>query len=217
MPRARPDAVADLASAIEAIVGAPPFARTLRQFARYADLLLLWNRTHRITGLETRDEVIRKLFIDSLLFLPLLPPRPLRLVDIGAGAGIPGVPLTIVDPGISPTLIESRRKRVSFLSALKRELGLDRVQIHHGRAEDIYSQDTEFTGVFDVAVMRAVGRDAALLSAALAYVKPGGVLLASGPPGESAAVPALAGARLARVPSPLSGESRVFLVVPREA
>ena len=59
---------------------------------------------------------MRGLFIDSLLFLPVIPPRPLRLVDIGAGPGIPGIPLRIVEPQISLTIVESRRKPVSFLA-----------------------------------------------------------------------------------------------------
>jgi 16S rRNA (guanine527-N7)-methyltransferase len=217
MPPARRDAVADLAAAIETIAGAPASAATLRRFARYADLLLLWNRAHRITGLESRDEVIRKLFVDSLLFLPLLPSRPISLVDIGAGAGIPGVPLALVDAGITATLIESRRKRVSFLSALKREIGLDRVQIYHGRAEDIGTQHPVLMGEFDVAVMRAVGRDAATISTAMTYLRPGGVLVASGPPEGKGPQPAPAGARLVKVPSPVSGDPRVFIIVPRRA
>ena len=98
------------------------------------------------------------LFEDSLLFLPLLPDRPLRVVDIGAGAGIPGMPLRIVDERIEVTLIESKRKRVSFLKTLRRELGLEKsVVVEEGRAEALVSEVVRRDGAFDVAVARAVG------------------------------------------------------------
>ena len=110
-------------------------------FPQYLDLLLLWNRAQNLTGFESAPEIVRGLFEDSLLFLPLLPDRPLRVVDIGAGAGIPGMPLRIIDEGIEVTLIESKRKRVSFLRTVRRELGLEKsVVIEEGRAEVLVSE-----------------------------------------------------------------------------
>jgi 16S rRNA (guanine527-N7)-methyltransferase len=126
---------------------------------------------------------MRGLFEDSLLFLPLLPDRPLRVVDIGAGAGIPGMPLRIIDAGIEVTLIESKRKRVSFLKTVRRELGLEKsVVIEEGRAEVLVSEVVRRDGPFDVAVARAVGNLRQVLPSALQYLKPGGVFIVSAPP-----------------------------------
>jgi 16S rRNA (guanine527-N7)-methyltransferase len=126
--------------------------------------------------------VAEKLFMDSAVFLPLFPPRPVRVADIGAGAGIPGIPLRILDPAITLTLIESRRKAVSFLSTVRRELGLTDVTVLNGRAEDIIDQEPDLERVFDLVVLRSVGRDETLLGAIRRYLKPGGSFIASGPP-----------------------------------
>lgn len=153
--------------------------------------------------------------MDSALFLPLFPPRPVRVADIGAGAGIPGLPLRILDPGIALTLIESRRKAVSFLSTVRRELDLMDVTVLHGRAEVLISQDTSLQGVFDVIVLRAVDRDAVLLEAVRNYLKPGGSFIASGPPpGEMAQPAAAPGYRteIKQVRYPDLGVNRSFVV-----
>jgi 16S rRNA (guanine527-N7)-methyltransferase len=136
-----------------------------------------------MTALGSAAAVVRELLIDSLLFLPLLPlPRPLALVDIGAGAGIPGIPLRLADPAIGVTFIEARRKRVSFLLAVKRELDLHNVTVKEGRAEALLDQEPDLVGAFDVAVTRAVGPPEALLPTALKYLKAGGLFLVTGPP-----------------------------------
>jgi len=182
--RASRDPVAGLARTLEAVTGQPITVEANSCFARYLDLLLLWNRAHRLTALDSADAIVRVLFEDSLLFFALLPPRPLRIVDIGAGAGIPGVPLRIVDPGIRLTLVESRRKRVSFLRTIKRELQLEDLEVVEGRAEAVWRQTIESEGEFDVAVARAVGPPAELIPVALRYLKPHGRFIASGPPAD---------------------------------
>jgi 16S rRNA (guanine527-N7)-methyltransferase len=153
-----------------------------RRFERYLDLFVRWNRTHRMTALESPSAIVRDLFLDSLLFLPLLPPRPLTVVDIGAGAGIPGLPMRLVEPGIALTLVESKRKRVSFLLAACRELGLSDVIVKEGRAEALVQSDAGLAGTFDAAVSRAVGPAPALFAVACKYLKPGGLFIAAGPP-----------------------------------
>ena len=174
--------MSEIETALLSITGHRLTSLAREQFSHYLELLMEWNRVHRLTGLGSRDDIIRRLFRDSLLFLPLIPDRPLSLLDIGAGSGVPGVPLRIVEPGISLSLIESRRKPVSFLLALKRELGLPDIRVIHGRAETILDQYHDLKGQYDAVVMRAVGLGAPLLKSAMSYLKKGGVLIVSGPP-----------------------------------
>jgi 16S rRNA (guanine527-N7)-methyltransferase len=181
--RARQSALDHLAKTVRVLSGRPIDTKAREQFSQYLDLLLLWNRAQNLTGFESPPEVVRGLFEDSLLFLPLLPDRPLRVVDIGAGAGIPGMPLRIIDEGIKVTLIESKRKRVSFLKTVRRELGLeDNVVIEEGRAEALVSEVVLRDGEFDVAVARSVGRLEEVVPTALQYLKPGGLFIVSAPP-----------------------------------
>ena len=178
----------------------------------YLDLLLAWNRTHRLTGLRSSGSIVRGLFQDSLLFLAQLPGHPLAMVDIGSGPGIPGVPLRIVRPEISLTLIESKRKRVSFLSTLKRELELTDVAILEGRAEALVSDHPDLIGKFDVVVSRAVGLD--LLPTATRYLKPGGLFVGAGSPAQNARI-RIQGAMPAKwetISFPALGLTRTFLL-----
>ena len=181
--RARQSALDHLAHTARALSGRRMDAKARGQFSQYLDLLLLWNGAQNLTGFESPAEIVRGLFEDSLLFLPLLPDRPLRVVDIGAGAGIPGMPLRIIDERIEVTLIESKRKRVSFLKTVRRELGLEKsVVIEEGRAEVLVTDLVRRDGEFDVAVARAAGNLRYVLPTALQYLKPGGVFIVSAPP-----------------------------------
>jgi 16S rRNA (guanine527-N7)-methyltransferase len=180
--RARDDSLDDFFKAFPALLGRPVTAMERKAFDRYADLLVLWNRTHHLTALRTRAAIGRGLFLDSLLFRALLPPGAKRIVDIGAGAGIPGIPLRISDNEISLTLVESRRKPVSFLHALIRDLQIAQVEIHHGRAEALTAEMPDLRGAFDFVVTRAVRLDGELVDLAMRYLKRGGTLLTSGPP-----------------------------------
>jgi 16S rRNA (guanine527-N7)-methyltransferase len=181
--RARRSALEHLANTARVLSGRPIDAKARGQFSQYLDLLLLWNRAQNLTGFDSPPEIVRGLFEDSLLFFPLLPDRPLRVVDIGAGAGIPGMPLRIIDERIEVTLIESKRKRVSFLKTVRRELGLEKsVGIEEGRAEALVSEVVRRDGEFDVAVARSVGNLERVVLTALQYLKPGGVFIVSAPP-----------------------------------
>ena len=182
MARDKDDSLEDLFKAFPALLGRAASAAERKAFGRYADLLTLWNRTHHLTALRTRAAMARGLFLDSLLFRALIPPGANRVVDIGAGAGIPGLPLRIVDSELSLTLVESRRKPVSFLHAAIRELDLTNVEVRHGRAEELTSELPELVGAYDFAVTRAVRLDADFVDQAMTYLKPGGKLLTSGPP-----------------------------------
>jgi 16S rRNA (guanine527-N7)-methyltransferase len=123
--------------------------------------------------------VVENLFLDSLLFLKTLPTDSRDLLDLGAGAGFPGVPLKIVEPALRLTLVEAKSRRASFLSTLVRELELVGVRVINDRAEHIVDQ-TELR--FDAVVMRCAGSLDAVLPLAGRLLKPGGVAIASGPP-----------------------------------
>jgi 16S rRNA (guanine527-N7)-methyltransferase len=186
VPRERGESLEPLFDAFPALLERRATDQERARFERYADLLLRWNRTHNLTGLRTAASIGKGLFLDSLLFRSMLPRGAgLRVVDIGAGAGIPGIPLRIVDPLIVLTLVESKRKPVSFLLSLVRELDLGDVAVSHGRAEDVVAQYPDLVGKFDVALSRAVGSLPRLLPVAMKYLRPGGVFVASGPPSGS--------------------------------
>jgi 16S rRNA (guanine527-N7)-methyltransferase len=191
-------------------VGRPASADQRHRFERYLDLFLSWNRVHRMTALHSPAAIIKGLFIDSLLFLNLVPEaRPLAIVDIGAGGGIPGLPMKLADPTLDVTLVEARRKRVSFLRAACRELDLDEGMVVEGRAEAIARQELSLAGAFDVAVSRAVSRIDKLAPTALPYLKPGGLIVVSAPPG----VHPPAGIELIKCRVPGTREERGFLTL----
>ncbi len=217
MAGAQRDPLAPLAEAIRVVTGRAASAAERELFSRYLNLLLVWNRTHRMTALGSPAEIGRVLFQDSLLLLPLLPGGGIKVVDIGAGAGIPGIPLRIVAPRIQLTLIEAKRKRVSFLSALKRELAFDDLEILEGRAEEIIRQHTDKLSVFDVALSRAIAQSRGFLTVVASYLKPGGLFIAPGPPrpGKLPAMPATLAARWEMVPFPALGVTRSFLIASR--
>jgi len=197
---------------LESLAARTAAPRDRERFQRYLDLFLRWNRTHRMTALDSAGAVVRDLFIDALLFLPLLPPRPLKVVDIGAGAGIPGLPLSLADPGIAVTLVEARRKRVSFLLAAQRELDLRNVAVKEGRAETLLQTQPELVEAFDVVVARSVGPAVELLTLALKYLKPGGLFLVTGPPSPLPRPPL----EIVRVPVPEGNRVRAFLRTTKE-
>jgi 16S rRNA (guanine527-N7)-methyltransferase len=160
---------------------------------------------------------VHGLFVDSLLFLPQLPARPLRLLDIGSGAGIPGLPLHLIDPRIDVTLVEARQKRVSFLRTVRRELGLDGVHLVDARAEDAIREDPRLEGRYDVAVARAVTPTGAFLTVCRRWLRPGGRIVISGPPASRPLPRAPAGMGWVRASHPNLQLERAFLVSTDEA
>lgn len=212
MSRRSADPLDGLVGVLQALAGRPVAAEDRRRFQRYLDLFLRWNRTHRMTGLGSAEAVVKELFVDSLLFLSLLPPRPITLADIGAGAGIPGLPLRLADPAIAVTLIEARRKRVSFLLAALRELELGNVTVKEGRAEVLVDQEPGLAEGFDVVVARAVASAGAMLPLAWRYLKAGGSFIVSGSP---APLPQ-EHFEVVRVTIPGTRQGRVFLKAVKE-
>jgi len=197
-----------------------PTGREISQVSSYLSLLLRWNRFHSLTGYRQPEVIVDRLFLDSLLFLHYLPdpdpsPAAVRVLDLGSGAGIPGIPLKIVRPEYEVTLVEARRKRASFLSAVVRELELHGVSVLTGRAESLLDDIPGLKGGFDVVVTRAAGRPKAVLHAALAFLKPGGRFVASGRPLKDPSPITVPGGCWQALVSPASGRQRQFLIVPK--
>ena len=122
-------------------------------FLSYVDLLRKWGKRMNLTSLLTDREIIIKHLIDSLTVAEFMPPGS-RVLDIGTGAGFPGIPLSIYDSSLRVTLVESVGKKVAFLKHAKRSLGLSSVDIHHARAEDLTKR---MSRCFDRVTYRAVG------------------------------------------------------------
>jgi 16S rRNA (guanine527-N7)-methyltransferase len=146
---------------------------------KYLEILSKWQKTHRLVGSTEPGWMIENVLLDSLTFLGAIPPDPTNVVDVGSGAGIPGVPIAIVRPQIEVRLIESRQRRASFLSAVVRELPLNRVAVVSARAEAL---GAGYVGGFDVAVLRCAARVGSVLPIAMRLVRLGGaVVVAAGP------------------------------------
>jgi len=148
-------------------------------FDKYLKLLLKWQRSQRLLGSTAPDWIVHNVFLDSLLFTRLLPSPAHSIVDIGSGAGIPGIPLKIVLAPVAVTLVEARQKRASFLSAVVRELPLRGCDVLNARVEAVARESARR---FDVAVARCAGEPEALLGSAAGLVRRGGLVIASGPP-----------------------------------
>ena len=139
-----------LAQGASSVLGRPLTPHELDLFSRYLALLLRWQRSHRFIGSSDEMWIVEHLFLDSLLFLRLLPSTTRTLIDIGSGAGMPGVPIKIVRSDLEVTLVESRRRRASFLSAVVREPALGQGRVVADRIE---SRLPEMEGRFNVVVM----------------------------------------------------------------
>ncbi len=153
-------------------------ARQLAAFAQYERELMAWNARFNLTGIRDSDGIRTKHFLDSLTLLPFIPAdRPQRLVDIGTGAGFPGLPLRILLPNLSVTLVESVGKKVEFCRHVVNTLGLSQVNAIKLRAEEM-GQDPSHRETYDVAVARAVAYLPVLVEYLLPLVKVGGLVLA---------------------------------------
>lgn len=149
------------------------------QFERYFELLVEWNEKINLTAITEKSEVYLKHFYDSVA--PVLQGKisneKIRLLDIGAGAGFPSLPMKILCPEIDVTIIDSLNKRINFLTLLAEELGLTGVHFYHGRAED-FGQNKDFRASFDVVTARAVARMQVLSELTIPFLKVGGRLVA---------------------------------------
>lgn len=215
MPRRAWELSEALARGFLRVLGRAPSSEEFDSFSRYLTLLLEWNRAHHLTGYRSPSDITEKLFLDSLLFLRWVRPEAWRVLDLGAGVGIPGLPMRIVEPRIKLTLLEARRRWTSFLAVAVRELGLQGAQVLGGRAEQLLSSEPALKGAFDLVVTRAAGPIRSILPLALGFLAQGGRLISSGPP-VGRPLPALPAGILHRWElAPAGGNvvSRQFLIV----
>ena len=145
------------------------------QFEKYLYLLQEYNKVMNLTGITEEEEVYEKHFYDSLLFSFNENMDGLSLIDVGSGAGFPGVPLAIVYPSLNVTLLEPLTKRCKFLEVVKNELGLSNVVIVNERAEDFSKKNEE---KFDIAIARAVSKLNILLEISSQMIKVNGYFIA---------------------------------------
>ncbi len=142
-----------------------------RQLLAYVELLAKWNRTYNLTAIREPERMVSHHLIDSLSVLPHLPEG--ALVDIGAGGGLPGIPIAIAQPRRRVTLNDSNHKKGAFMQQAVIELGLGNVEVHVGRAED-WRPETRFDG----AISRAFAEIADFIASCRHLVRPGGFFAA---------------------------------------
>lgn len=152
----------------------------LKKFYRYFELLEEKNKVMNLTAITEEREVVTKHFVDSLSLVRVFPEleggREFSIIDVGTGAGFPGIPLKIVYPNLQVTLLDSLKKRVCFLQEVCSQLELENISAVHGRAED-FGRDKNFREAFDLCVSRAVANLATLSEYCLPFVRIGGLFI----------------------------------------
>ena len=144
----------------------------LSKFYKYMYMLIEWNEKINLTAITDPEEIILKHFIDSITIYKDLP-HGAKIVDVGTGAGFPGIPLAIIDNKLKITLVDSLNKRLVFLQEVKKELKLENIEIIHSRAED-FGQNKNYREKFDIATSRAVANLTTLSEYLIPLVKIGG-------------------------------------------
>ena len=146
----------------------------IQQFIRYYEMLVEWNEVMNLTAITEYDEVMKKHFVDSLSLIQTFDvTKKVSVIDVGTGAGFPGLALKIAYPNMKVTLLDSLNKRINFLNAVIEELGLTDVETVHGRAED-FAKPGKLREKYDLCVSRAVANLTTLSEYCLPFVKIGG-------------------------------------------
>ena len=159
----------------------------VNQFIKYYELLIEWNSFMNLTAITDFDEVFKKHFTDSLSLIKAekyiyevcgkdLKKDEISILDVGTGAGFPGIPLKIAFPNLKITLLDSLNKRVKFLNEVIEQLELKKIEAVHGRAED-FAKNKEFRDSFDICVSRAVANMSTLSEYCIPFVKVNGLFI----------------------------------------
>lgn len=204
-----PNQAADqvLEMGVQTILGRPLTRSERADVDKYLTLLMNWNKIHRLVGSSSPDWLVLNIILDSLLFLRVLPAHVVDVADLGSGAGVPGIPLALVRRDLHMTLIESRRRRASFLATVVRELGLTHVRVVDQRAEDAQG----LAETFDAVVSRCAGERTGVIRIGLALLRPGGTLAVAGSPKAEVIE---SEASLVTVPG-IAGSTRRFALYPK--
>ena len=192
-------------------LGIPLSERQPEQFLRYYEMLVEWNGRMNLTAITAYRDVLKKHFVDSLSLVKACDVNGAEnLMDVGTGAGFPGLALKIAFPGLSVTLLDSLNKRIQFLEAVIEELGLEGVRTIHGRAEDS-AKPGRLRECFDLCVSRAVANLSTLSEYCIPFVKKGGLFIAYK---SENALPEIQGAKAALVALGGRVEDRVEFTLP---
>lgn len=148
----------------------------LKQFMTYKDMLIEWNEKMNLTAITDDREIILKHFVDCLALCSGADMSGKKIIDVGTGAGFPGVPVKIACPDIDITLLDSLNKRITFLNELTKALGLEKTDCVHMRAED-GGNDKGLRESFDMCISRAVANLAVLCEYCLPFVRVGGMFI----------------------------------------
>ncbi|MBI1293597.1 16S rRNA (guanine(527)-N(7))-methyltransferase RsmG [bacterium] len=211
-------------------LGIPLTEQQRTQFQHYFELLVEWNQRINLTAIEDLEGVQTKHFLDSIVGLLLIaeelktsvpPSIVLNAIDVGSGAGFPGIPLKIVWPSLRLTLLDGTGKKVTFLKEVVQALNLADVDVVQGRAEE-FALQTAYREQFDLVMARAVARLNTLVEYLLPFVRQGGFVMAYKGPSASAefieaqkAIAKLGGetSRFAPVSVPFLTEERRILLI----